>query len=177
MEREKTLTLQAETKNNKMMKKTIPLLILSLLAVCSCQQQPLDFLRSMGVGVDSLMMDTIPQPYHMSGYILTPEQYDQLFGEKLPYCTDQKNSRITAIRHVKENYLISIATYSYFEFLGLFSATGKLLDGVYCGIWDGEPSTGEKQVYEVAPLGKTKSYCEFTSDTTFSIHSSSSSEA
>ena len=172
MERVKTLILHAETMNNKMMKKTIPLLILSLLAVCSCQQQPLDFLRSMGVGVDSLMMDTIPQPYHMSGYMLTPEQYDQLFGEKLPYCTDQKNSRITAIRHVKENYLISIATYSYFEFLGLFSATGKLLDGVYCGIWDGEPSTGEKQVYEVAPLGKTKSYCEFTSDTTFSIHSS-----
>lgn len=173
MEREKTLILQAETMNNKMMKKAIPLLILSLLAVCSCQQQPLDFLRSMGVGVDSLMMDTIPQPYHMSGYMLTPEQYDQLFGEKRPISISREHSRITAIKPVNRNYLISFATYAYYEYICLFSPQGKLLDGVYCGTWEGvePPKANGKVIVFEEPFGKAQCHCEFTSDTTFIIHS------
>ena len=155
------------------MKKTIPLLILLLLAVSSCQQQPLDFLRSMGVGVDSLMMDTIPQPYHMSGYMLTPEQYDQLFGEKRPISISREHSRITAIKPVNRNYLISIATYAYYESICLFSPQGKLLDGVYCGIWEGvEPPRRNEVIIKFAePFGKAQCHCEFTSDTTFIIHS------
>lgn len=109
-------------------------LIYASFLLVSCNRSEIPFMNELGLNPDSLIMDSIPQPYPLGscGLKLTESQTEKLKGKPFG---DRYNDYILSIQKFDDNYLFAYANQGFVE-LYLYNMKGETLDKMSCGTWN-----------------------------------------
>lgn len=115
--------------------KLLPLFLLSILLLLSCQRSEIPFMQAFHLNPDSLIMDSIPQPFadENHGLLLSGEQVYRLKGSAIDTFPDI----LLSIQRFADDYALAFTHCGNVE-LYLFSPQGKRLDKLDLGYWDAE---------------------------------------
>lgn len=102
--------------------KLLPLFLLSILLLLSCQRSEIPFMQAFHLNPDSLIMDSIPQPFadENHGLLLSGEQVYRLKGNAIDTFPDI----LLSIQRFADDYALAFTHCGNVE-LYLFSPQGK----------------------------------------------------
>lgn len=137
------------------------------------RSSPVPFMSERGICVDSLIMDTIPQPEEGRGVLLNNLQAKALYGKYALGNYDIQGLRILAVKPLVNAFFVALGWKERREVsLVLYAADGTPLDKVDAGLW-GKKLTEKSVKYVEKLFGIDCDYragnCTFTSDTTFFV--------
>ena len=115
--------------------KSFFVLFMTIALLFGCQRSELSFLQALDIHADSLIMDSIPQPFSDKnhGLLLSGEQVYQLKGSTIDTFPDI----LLSIQRFANDYALAFTHCGNVE-LYLFNPQGKRLDKLDLGYWDAE---------------------------------------
>ena len=124
------------------------IIFIMALLLFGCNQSEIPFMRTLNLNPDSLICNSVPQPFSAKqhGLMLTGAQVKQLKGNAVDTFPD----RILSVQRFAKDYALAYAHGGSVE-LFLYDPQGKRLDKVGLGYW-GEPQQPQNSTPKIVKL-------------------------